>query len=116
MEARLTRAYGFSPPEPTDQWLHGITIPKGMVYQWKRFEVAGVRQTKYIKDLEKNGWRKVPKRRHPKANSSSEKWIIWHGNVLMARPKKLDDQAVAEDLAIALEQTGAVEKWNKHGH
>lgn len=68
-------------------------IPKGSDYQWAALSVCGDENLGDVKRLEKTGWRKVPKSRHPKLKSPDPKWVVNGGLVLMERPEFLTERA-----------------------
>lgn len=68
-------------------------IPKDSDYQLVRASVHGDMAMGEVSEMEKNGWRKVPRSRHPNLKSIDVDWLEDGGLVLMERPKYLTDRA-----------------------
>lgn len=73
--------------------IHPSEIPEGFDYQLIVTAVYGDSSFNQIGEMEKTGWRKVPRGRHPNLTTISGRWIENGGLVLMERPKFLTDRA-----------------------
>lgn len=71
-------------------------IPSGHSYEWKLYSTYGKIETQYHMVQRENGWTPVPPDRHPVLPRIGEA-IIHDGMILMERPKRLTDEARAED-------------------
>ncbi len=83
-------------------------IPSGWVYQWNTITVTGNADIVMDQTMQmyENGWRAVPADRHPgrfvPLGRSGD--IVRGGNRLEERPKEMNDQARAEEYALAKQQ------------
>ena len=77
-------------------------IPEGMEYQWIRHSVHGDASDSELFDMQENGWRAVPQRRHAQrfaptvveASVLNDKGCIMRqGQLLVERPKTMCDEA-----------------------
>lgn len=67
--------------------------PGGWVYNWKTHSVFNKEDPKYLADVQRNGWSPVPANRHMDLlyPGYTDDVIIVKGNMLMERPKELQD-------------------------
>lgn len=74
--------------------------PDGWVYNWKRHTVHNMPDPSYASALARRGWEPVPAARHPEMVPSNEIGgaILRKGNMLMMRPKVINDEAKAAEL------------------
>ena len=77
-------------------------IPPHMDYNWKRLTFGGKEDNKHQINMAQHGaWTPVPRSRHPEIVGYNPKdpgeAIVVEGLMLMERPKKLSDEARAED-------------------
>lgn len=76
----------------------GVMPPDGWEYQWKRRMVGGLEDPSYIRELERQGWRAVPARRHLDMVGPGHHEIIERkGMILMECPKLLTDTSRARE-------------------
>jgi predicted amino acid racemase len=68
-------------------------IPQGIDYQIVTKAVLGDERFGQVPEMEKNGWRRVPRSRHPNLKTVDPKWIEAGGLVLMERPLLLTQRA-----------------------
>lgn len=71
-------------------------IPAGHSYEWKTYSIYGKVETQMHMIQRENGWSPVPPDRHPILPRVGDA-IIHEGMILMERPKRLTDEARAED-------------------
>jgi len=77
-------------------------VPKGKTYQWITLSVCGDTDN-WVTDLEvfkASGWKPVPATRHPKMPRKG-KQIVFRGQLLVERSKKLSDAARATEISHA---------------
>lgn len=70
-------------------------VPDGMTYEWKRKQVYGEPDLANMLALQRNGWREVPKDRHP------ERALELDGLVLMECPTQFVQMSREEDRRVA---------------
>jgi hypothetical protein len=87
-------------------WLPVEEIPPGLVYEWKRFSNMGQEDPFYIASMREQGWEPVSPSRHPNwlPPGYSLPNIIKGGLILMERPEELQNEARAEEQAMAKRQ------------
>jgi len=80
--------------------------PDGWIYQWRRHTVHGQEDPSYAVQLDMKGWQPVPVSRHPELmpKDYSGSTIIRKGQLLMERPKEIDDRARMLEKRKALDQ------------
>ena len=92
-------------------------IPKGSDYQWVTKAVCGDESLGLVSNMEKTGWRLVPRTRHPKLQSTDPKWVEFGGLVLMERPQFLTERSkIWESQKADAQIVSACEAMNEIGN
>ena len=86
-------------------------VPEGWDYNWKRLEIAGMKDPAYEVELLQAGWEPVDAGRHPDMVPPGYKGAITKkGMILMERPSEISNIAKQRELSTAREAVAAKER------
>lgn len=86
-------------------------VPDGWDYNWKRLEIAGMKDPAYEVELLQAGWEPVDASRHPDMVPPGYKGAITKkGMILMERPSEISNLAKQRELSTAREAVAAKER------